>query len=377
MINSICPTNALIGKRIRALREVRKLSQHELAQVFGFRDRQTISAIETGIRRLSAEEMLLAAEALDAPLDYFTDPFLLIGEGRFSWREQGVDAERLAEYERKAGAWVAAYRALVPRVGRSLPLMRRTLRLTRRSSVDEAQRAGSRFAAEFRLDDAPAARLAEVMERDLGMLVLIVDGAKGVSGAACRLPEVDAVFLARSELRGRRHFTLAHELFHVLTWDAMPPAHTEIPVETGASRIERLANAFAAGVLMPADALARFGVWGHLSEEKLIDHLNAAADALRVSSSALRWRLVELGDLRRAVAEALPDSALHNNGRGAAYDDPPALFSRNFMEVMGLAVDEGYISAKRLVRLLDTSAENTRSLFAEQGLCSPASLAEL
>ena len=76
----------LIGARIKALREERKLSQEELARMFGFKDRQTVSAIETGERRVSAEELLLAVERLGVSLDYFTDPFQLAGEGKFSWR---------------------------------------------------------------------------------------------------------------------------------------------------------------------------------------------------------------------------------------------------------------------------------------------------
>ena len=37
-------TTQLIGTRIRALREERKLSQGSLARMFGFNDRQTVSA---------------------------------------------------------------------------------------------------------------------------------------------------------------------------------------------------------------------------------------------------------------------------------------------------------------------------------------------
>ena len=73
----------LIGARIRALREARNLSQEDVARIFGFKDRQTVSAIETGARRVTAEELVLAVEKLGAPLEYFTDPFMLVGEGRF------------------------------------------------------------------------------------------------------------------------------------------------------------------------------------------------------------------------------------------------------------------------------------------------------
>ena len=170
-------------------------------------------------------------------------------------------------------------------------------------------RAGERFAAEFRLGDAPATCLSEIMERELGILVLMVDADRDISGAACRLPELDAVLIARREVVGRRHFDLAHELFHILTWDAMPPEHYEAAQETGRTRVEQLANNFAAALLMPAAALRRFGVWSNLVEEEMIRRLNAAADELQVTSSALRWRLAALGELKPAAARALPEAA--------------------------------------------------------------------
>ena len=91
-------TTQLLGTRIKALREERKLSQDDLARLFGFKDCQTVSAIETGERRVSAEELLLAVEKLGAPLEFFTDPFILVGEGRLSWRQMDVDPQRLSAF---------------------------------------------------------------------------------------------------------------------------------------------------------------------------------------------------------------------------------------------------------------------------------------
>ena len=122
------------GSRLRALRERRNLTQEELARQFGFRDRQTISAIENGTRKVSAEELVLAVEKLGVPLEYFTDPFRLDGDCHFSWRQQNVDTNTLRNYESKAGRWIAAFRHLAPKVDRALPSMRHTIRLSRRSS---------------------------------------------------------------------------------------------------------------------------------------------------------------------------------------------------------------------------------------------------
>ena len=183
------------------------------------------------------------------------------------------------------------------------------------------------------------------------------------------------MLIARHEVAGRRHFDLAHELFHILTWDAMPPAYSEEAKETGGNRVEQLANNFAAAVLMPASTLRRFGNWSSLADEALISRLNATADELHVTASALKWRLVTLGELKFATARLLPDAALRNNGWVAGEEDsPPALFSRPFVEVIGLAIDQGHVSIRRIAGLLDLSVEGVAELFVAHGITCPIDL---
>ena len=211
-------------------------------------------------------------------------------------------------------------------------------------------------------------RLAEIMQQELDILVLMVDTCDGVSGAACRLPDLDTVLIARREIEGRRHFDLAHELFHILTWDVMPPEHYEGIQETGGNRVEQLANSFASALLMPSAVLEKYGDWSSLAEQELIAKLNAVADELRVTSSALRWRLVTLGKLKPAVARALPDAALRNNGREAAAGEPPPLFSKPFTEVLGLAIEQGIVSVRRVAGLLNLTVDDLADLFAAHGV---------
>jgi len=368
-------TPQLIGARIKALREERKLSQDDLARVFGFKDRQTVSAIETGERRVSADELLVAVEKLGASLDYFTDPFMLVGEGKFSWRQTNVGGERLSAYERVAGRWIAAFRAIAPQVGRAAPLLRRALGLSRHHRFEDAMEAGERFAADFELGGVPALRLAEVMERELGILVLMVDAFQGISGAACRLAELDVILINRHEIVGRRNFDLAHELFHILTWDAMPPEHSEEAREMGGNRVEQLANNFASALLMPARLLDRYGEWSALDGGDLIARLNSAADDLQVTASALKWRLVALDKLKLARARAIPEALLRNNGRDVAVAALlPPLFSKPFMEVIALAVDQGRISERRAAGLLDLTLDDLMELFATHGVEPPVEL---
>jgi Zn-dependent peptidase ImmA (M78 family)/DNA-binding XRE family transcriptional regulator len=354
----------LLGLRMKALREERKLSQDDLARLFGFKDRQTVSAIETGERRVSAEELITAIEKLGVTLDYFTNPFLLVGEGKFSWRQSNVGRAQLDAFERVAGRWIAANRRLAPEVGRPTSYLRSALKLTAKSTFEEAMAAGERFAKDFKLGSIPAKRLPEVMEARLGILVLMVDAIDRVSGAACRLPDLDAVIIDRHEVPGRRHFDLAHELFHILTWDTMPPEHVEEATEFSNNRVEQLANNFASAVLMPASELERFGAPG----DDLVGWLNDTADALEVTATALKWRIVALGKLTQPQAKAVPDAALRNNGHEVIRHEPPPLFSKQFMEVIALAIKQGQISVRKAADILDLSIEDLADLCKTYGV---------
>lgn len=364
-----------IGARIKSLREQRKLSQEDVAEKFGFNDRQTLSAIETGDRKVAADELLRAVQIFGVPIDYFTDPFLLAGEGRFSWRQTGVDGDRLRGYEESAGRLIAAFRTLARQTGHKPPLMRPALSLSKQSSFDEATAAGERFAAEFDLGHVPARGLADAMAEKLGILVLMVDPIDGVSGAACRLPELDVVLINRNEITGRRHFDLAHELFHILTWEKMPPEHIEEAVPKRRNRVEQLADNFASALLMPGAVLDRFGEWGSLTDEKLVDRLNEVADELLVTSQALRWRLVGMKRLSHEQSDAISGDELRNNGRRKPGKlETPPLFSKPFVQIVAAALDEGQTSMRRIASILGLAIDDFADLFAAHGVEAPYEL---
>jgi Zn-dependent peptidase ImmA (M78 family) len=150
--------------------------------------------------------------------------------------------------------------------------------------------------------------------------------------------------------------------FHILTWDTMPPEHVEESSERSRNRVEQLANNFASAVLMPTAALYPFG---SISAD-VVAWLNATADALAVTSTALKWRLVALERLEFALAREIPDTALRNYGRKAADDHPPPLFSKSFVEIVALAIKEGQISVRRAADVLDLTLDGGRASIQER-----------
>ena len=308
-----------VGARIEALRTKRNLSREDLARRLGFGDAGAVAAIETGARSVTAGELVLVAQTLGATPEYFTDPFLLAGEGEFSWRHDGASACAIAALQGRAERWVAAYRALTPPPSCPVRSFGKTLGLRGRLDDETVRRAGMRFAGTFALDAAPADRLADVMQREFRILVLAVDGAERVLAGACRLPELDAVLVARRTSAETRGFLLACELFRLLAWEADgPPA-------------SRLASVF--------------------------------AEALAASTGARRTRPIGApGFLAGAGPRDDTETAL------------PAPFSKPFMATIGAAMTEGRLSVRRAARLMETDVDDLAGLFAAHGLECPFDL---
>lgn len=360
---------AQIGFRIRAAREAMGLTQEELTRRLGFNDRQTLATIEAGNRKVSAEELMRFMQALGCDLDFFTDPFRLVAEARFSFRAKGAADQGLEAFEESTGQWVAFWRDQMRRRHEVPGPLQHKLGLTHRSSFEEAQAAGEQLAAHWNLGDVPALRLIPAIEGQLHMLVLVVDMPEGVSGAACQVSGADTILINRRECEGRRHFDLAHELFHVLTWDAMPPQRVdrEKPAGYKAKRIEQLADNFAGALLMPRSILEPS--WNSRKEKgvSIQDWFAAMTDQLRVSAPALQARLLSLKYIQSPDLLAVNTDAL----TGPVRELPPP-FSRRFMERSAEAINRGEVSVMRLARLLQTTGlGGLEDLFRTHGLAVP------
>ena len=359
-----------IGRRLRVARDRAGLTQQQLADRLGLQHHQIVSRIEDGERSLNANELIMAMDVLGVDLDYFTDAFRLEGEGEFSFRTStDVSREVIDGFERRAGRWIAMYRELSREQGQRPRWLGHALSLRRTSSFEDAMAAGEAVADRFDLGPRPAERLRTVMQDQLGILVLDVDAPPGVSGAASRISGLNCVLINRREPEGRRSFDLAHELFHLLTWDAMPPERTEavqVPRRGKGWRTEKLAENFAAAVLMPGAIVQKH--WESRSPAAdPHDLLKEGAARLQVSASAYKWRLRNLDLLSKRQIDALDDGRLVGNSRSRCDAPMPSLFSRHFVKPIAVALDTGRLSARRAATILDLSLRELAALLQSYG----------
>lgn len=364
----------LIGDRIKIAREAASLSQEKLTQSLGFKDRQTLSTIELGQRRVSPEELVRFAQVLGRPLDFFTDPYQVAGANAFSYRAKAASAAELSAFETQAGRLIAAQRRFQELLERPpSPVQPQITTLTPQVPLDFATFQGERCAAAWQLGETPALRLRDAAAKNLGVVVLNVDAPRTISGAACRLADGAYILINRTEPVARQNFDLGHELFHILTWDTMPPARVDqIPEEgkPGGKRPkpEKLADAFTAGLLMPSGTVQ--SRWLQRGDQAFSEWLIENARELGVSSKALYWRLVNLG-LIKSDASMLE---IVGRLRSDTTEARPSLYSADFVRDLHSLISNGLVTVRRVLSLLDLDEDDLKDVFASYKLTVPFDL---
>lgn len=372
-----------VGARLRVLRERTECTQEEVAQALGLNNRQSVGQIEAGERRVSPAELVRLGEFFGVPVFHFTDRFEPLQRIAFSFRASEDDPVARASFEGLASRWLTLFVELGREQRVATRFLRPTLGLSEASSYEEAQEAGEEVARELKLGDFPGARLSEVLDSTTGVLLLHIAAPASISGAAAHLDQFGAILINRSDSAGRRNFDIAHELFHLLTWDRMAPPELEM-VEaehpglggTGGrnyrARREQLADNFAAALLMPARVVKQLWLERATRPERpLKDVVAWMAGRFRVSAPAVAWRLHNLGVVDR-TRELPPDSELSQATAPAQWErHSPPLFSREFVDRVRVALEDGTVSFRRAARILDLDSSGLAELFRAYGMSLP------
>jgi Zn-dependent peptidase ImmA (M78 family)/DNA-binding XRE family transcriptional regulator len=357
--------NLLVGQRVKIARERAGMSQTDLAEKLDFAKHQIVSNIETGLRAVSSDEIFALTEIFGEPLDFFTDPYLIVDESVISYRARAGIAE-MDVFEAKNKKLVSAAIRFSELAGTPVSPFKQQLPLNLNATAAWSCEVGSRVAENLKLGSVPAEKLEAKIEKELGIMVLKVDAPEGISGSACHMPQIDLIVINRREPDFRQHFDLAHELFHVLTWTALPPKHHDW-VDDIKPKAEKLADAFASGLLMPTKNIhARWKA--RRESDEIHQWIVSNATEFRVSGLALYWRLVGEGLLKGKQKEAIDTSRL---SRSSDTSKLPRLFAETFVKSMHSVLEQGKVSARKAASLVDLEVDELDSLFASYGLASP------
>lgn len=376
-----------IGARVEAVRRANGWSRTALARQLLLPNARAVEELEKARRMPTIRELEVLAKLADKSLEYFTDPMLLAHEGEFCWRiGEAVPQEDLDRLEEQAKMWVGLLRWMLEKEGalnrRGRPVL---TRLGPSASQAAARTRGEVVAQRLGLGSVPAESLEMQMHAQLGVAVLYMDERldgnlrrSSATSGICHTEELDVVLLNRHRPLATRRFNLARGLFYVLTWGKIhPPVHREasrIDFRTVARKdhsVARLADHFAAGLLVPPEVLAR-----HIKPARSygLTYLTNLAAKLQVPPVVLSWRLRGHLRIRAEVLEKLAQQIPpHDQG------PTPRLFSAGFVHLLLVALNERNISLHRAIEItglrqggLDYG--DLAHLFMEYGLEPPRDL---
>jgi Zn-dependent peptidase ImmA (M78 family) len=217
----------------------------------------------------------------------------------------------------------------------------------------------------------PALNLRNALENVLRVKVLHLRLPDGVSGASV----VDntlgvGILINANDAPWRRNFDLAHELFHIVTWNVF--THKEVGDGITKTKPEQYADAFASSLLLPKEPLlnslqeVRIG-----NQIKLVDIIELAKE-YGVSTAAILWRLVNLGQiLEPEVKRILDDPKLSQIDRalrqGLSYTGKPSRFPERYVFLACRCLLEGKISRGIFADYLEIDRSEVDDFLKRQG----------
>jgi Zn-dependent peptidase ImmA (M78 family) len=238
------------------------------------------------------------------------------------------------------------------------------------TGFDEISSLGVRTKDILGLSDTPASGLIDILEERYGVQVWRLPDDELGQGSAASIKHSfgTAIFINSSEPVQRQNFSCAHELFHLLTWHSFK----DICIQGDgvySERIEKLANSFAASLLLPENYF-RNELEKASSNNKLraIDLFDLASK-FRVVPETILWRMQNLGiiDNAKEIIDSPQFSELRSNNYQSEYCSNEGLPER-FVRLAFQAYSKSQISRGKLAELLDVSLADLPEILESYGI---------
>ena len=362
-----------IGKIIRKRREALNLSQDELIKLAGFDwERQTLGQIENGSREIKAWELAKVSGALKGSLiDFFPNSGnQSTEEKRVLWREKPANhliAE--AEFLRLCKDYKLVEEFNKVDSTKFSELAKVEIDFNK-FSYSDAYSLADKFRSELSLGDFPTSTLVKTLEERFGVKFFFND-LDGNGSAATSVSELgNCILVSSKEPPWRQFFSIAHELFHIVTWSQGLVDQVLSSKELW-DKNEKFANAFAQGLLIPSDTLnrelARVVVDNKIGNAELV----GLATQFGVSVEALLFRMRFLGKFTQETVDILLKS---RELKSISYASRPVdkqsenLLSVRFVRLAYIAFEKGEITKSRLSKMLNSTLSGLSKTLEKYGL---------
>jgi Zn-dependent peptidase ImmA (M78 family)/transcriptional regulator with XRE-family HTH domain len=278
-----------IGARLRAARDAIGYTIEKASQESGI-GQSSISEFENDRREPKFSQLSRLADIYRRPVEFFLTDESIIGNVML-WRDAPEAPDDVKRTEAEFHQLCQQYHRLEVLCGEvmcpELPVSR-----VKREEFDykHAGRLAIEFQRKYIVGEIPSASLKQILEEKFYVKIFhLVFSGSAISTVSSEFGP--AILLNANSKLWRRNYDLAHELFHLLTWNIFRTGDAHINKPD--SDEERFANAFASNLLLPTDAV-KDKIDAALNERGQIsfDALDEIARQFGVSLEALLWRMV-------------------------------------------------------------------------------------
>ena len=317
-----------LANRLKKERESLNFTLKEVSEKLEFNNYQTLSSIEAGEREIKAWELAKLAEIYGRDIDFFLNLESIQKEARILWRSPETSPQKTT-VERQFISICKRYQNLLklleepntPKTGSKLNIDKHEL--LAQSAFKDVEDLANAYIRILDLGSRPACSLLKILEEEMGIKIIFLPLDSDISGGSTIDEEFGlAVLVNSNDAPWRRNFDLAHEFFHLITWDDFTPEEIYKNDSLGKNRIEQLADVFASSLLLPENEVR--DEFEKRTVDKSISYLNLVhiARDFEVSIEALLWRLVNLGLLKKeSILEELEKETIKDVDKKDRHSD--------------------------------------------------------
>jgi len=294
-----------LGELLRKERESLDFTLTEVSKKMDFNHYQTLSSIEVGEREVKAWELAKLAKIYGRDIDYFLNLDTSQEKTRILWKSPGKSSQKnLIEHQffTICNRYQKLIELLEEKESTNTALLFKINKheLLSKNANNYVEELATNYSNIFNLGSRPACSLSKILEEKMGINIIFLPMVSDISqGCIIDHNFGMAALINKNNAPWRRIFDLAHEFFHLLTWDLFTEEEIYHDKTKEESRVEQLADAFAASFLLPEKELR--DAFERQIIDKSISYLNLVyiARDFNVPLEALLLRLSNLNFLNK------------------------------------------------------------------------------
>ena len=350
-----------IGRRLKIARDAIGYTLEKAEQESGI-GKSSLSEFENAKREPKFSQLSKLAEIYKKRIEFFLSDELP-GPNMVLWRDAPETEEEIKITEAEFQELCEQYHKLEILTGeaKSVKLPHPDVRDPEEFDFGKAELFAKQVQDTFRLGDVPIASLKRILEEMYYIKIFYLD-FKGSAISIVSKEFGPAILLNRRNKQWRRSYDLAHELFHILTWDVFRSKSKE-----ASENEEKLADAFASRLLMPEESI-KDKVRASMNEDGQIsfNQLDDIARKFDVSLEALIYRIATIYRFKKKETATYIDSAKKHLGTckpRASYS--PNKLPERFCDLAQLALREGKLSLMQFKKYMGLSYKEAQEYLTE------------